>query len=113
MRGEAGAEKNKDDTLHRMKKNQTIKNLAVAGSCLASLFALSSCGDDEQQPEQASAAEQVQAPVAKETAPQATAEEQLGTARDILFDYMLFTQGKVVSSLASAPQLNEFVKEML
>ena len=113
MRGEAGAEKNKDDTLHRMKKNQTIKNLAVAGSCLASLFALSSCGADEQQPEQASAAEQVQAPVAKETAPQATAEEQLGTARDILFDYMLFTQGKVVSSLASAPQLNEFVKEML
>lgn len=92
----------------------TIKHLTVAGTCLASLFLLNSCGDDETQQEPAAVSEPAQQPPpATETEPQATPEQQLGAARDVLFDYMLFTQGKVMSSLASAPELNEAVKEML
>lgn len=91
----------------------TIKNLTVAGSCLASLLLLNGCGEDEQQTEQLSGEQAQQTAPAATPEPQATPEQQLRAARDVLFDYMLFTQGKVMSSLASAPQLNEAVKEML
>lgn len=92
----------------------TVRSAALT-TAAAALALLSSCGGEDEAEKTPAAAEEkpAAAPAPASAGDQAEPLPTSVSARDALFDYMVYGAGKVMSNLAAAPELNECVRDML
>lgn len=87
---------------------------AVRSAALVAAAALlSNCGGEDDAETPPSAAEEKTATAPAPSGDRAEPLPSSVSARDALFDFMVYGAGKVMSNLAAAPELNECVRDML
>lgn len=90
----------------------TVRSAALT-TAAAALALLSSCGGEDEAEKTPAAAEEKPAAAPTPAGDQAEPLPTSVSARDALFDFMVYGAGKVMSNLSAAPELNECVRDML